>query len=394
MIRRADPFAALAACALACAGCRARPPPAPDPAQGRIAFVVQSLSVPGLVRVDWDLKFWFLDPAPPVRYGEFAASSVQQGGRMTAILGCLTSPSGTGVNQVQATAQLWFAGQAQPVQGNGTALFTCVRSMDAPVSLVISIRNPADVGFVDATAAAYGISCASKIDYKGDDWLAVCGSSSCGDPQAAFVFANACRGSDGAAPSYWACGSPADWTIVNVLAESQFPVPPGDGSWSFGVSAAQQIALLPADLSLTDAAGNLLVYKQVPTPLATLVRAGGVNRSAIDAARVADFAADLVLPALAIGGATPHQLLELRNLAGGATASAWTRFGACDPPAVGNASWAGLFVIDVRLRDPGSVKLILSTAANGLATRSATCSAQRAADGTPQVSCTAAGPLT
>ena len=384
---------ALAACALACACSQRREAqPALVPG-GNTTFVVQSLSLPGLLRVEWDLKFWFLDTAPPVQYGSYTATSVQQGGRVTAILACLTGPAGTGQNQVQATALLYFAGQAQPVQGSGTALFTCVRSMDSPVSLVIAIRSPADLGFVDVSASASGMSCSSKIDYKGDDWLAVCGSASCGDAQAAFVFANACQGLDGAAPAYWACGAPADWTLLNILAESQFPVPPGDGAWSFGVSALPHAVILPADSTLTDANGNLLVYKQVPTPLATLVRTAGQNHGAIDAGRFADFAAELGLPAATVGGPTPHQLVLFRNLAAGASASAGMRFGTCDVAAAGTSSWPGLYVIDLRLGDAGKLSVILSAQPSGLAAKSATCTAERAADGTPQVTCTPAGPL-
>jgi hypothetical protein len=51
-------------------------------------------------------------------------------------------------------------------------------------------------------------------------------------------------------------------------------------------------------------------------------------------------------------------------------------------------------VIDARLHDAASVDLILSAQPGGLASKKARCTAIRGADGTPQISCTAAGSLT
>jgi hypothetical protein len=362
--------------------------------RSQTTFVVQSLAIPGLVRVDWNLKFYFLESTPPAMYSEYPVSSGMEGGRFTAVLPCLTNASGTGQNQVQAVAQLWFTGQTAPVVGTGTAIFTCVRSADTPVSLVISIRLPADAGFNDVIGKVNGISCASKIDYKSDAWLAVCGASSCGDAQAMFLFANACQSLDGTSPDFLACGSSTDWTLQGVLAASQFPVPSIDGAWTFGVTALPSQVLTPPDLTLTDATGKLRVYKQVPTPSARLLRASGTNQGTIDADRFADFAADLVLPATAPGAGTPHQLLELRNGLNGSAASVWTSFGPCDAPTAGVQGWSGLYVIDARLHDAASVDLILSAQPGGLASKKARCTAIRGADGTPQISCTAAGSLT
>jgi hypothetical protein len=209
-----------------------------------------------------------------------------------------------------------------------------------------------------------------------------------------FLFANACQALDGTAPDLLACGSSTDWTLQGILAASQFPVPPTDGVWTFGVTALPSQTLTPPDLTLTDSAGKLRVYKQVPTPSARLLRANGANQGTIDANRFADFAADLVLPAATPGAGTPHQLLEVRNGTGGSAASVWTAFGPCDLATLGVQGWSGLYVIDARLHDSGSVDLILSAQPGGLASKKARCTAQRAGDGTPQISCAAAGSLT
>lgn len=309
------------------------------------------------------------------------------------MLPCLTTASGTGQNQIQATATLHFAGQAQPVQATGAALFTCTASQDVTVNLVITIQQMVNAGFGDANGFAVGVSCTSSLAWKGDGWLAVCSDASCGDAQAAFLFQNSCQDLDGGAPEYWACGSPTDWTLLGNVASSQFPIPLVDGTWSFGLAVVPTLTLPTPDPTLTDASGNLLVFSNAPTPLATLVRDGGVNDATLDDTRTAAFAADLVLPALALGGATPHQLFELRNGNTGASAFVVSPFGICDGPVQGTQSWPGLHAIDLRLQSPASATVILSAQAGGLATQSALCTAIRATDGTPQVSCAAAGPL-
>jgi len=366
------------------------------PQKTQTAFALQATSLPNLVSVDWDFKFWFLDATPPEMYNDYPVTSAQTGGHVDAVLPCLTGPSGTGQNQVIATAQLWFAGQTTPAQGTGSALFTCRQSLDTPINIVVNVTIPSNVGFVDPTGVVTGVGCSSKIDWKDDSWLAVCSDSSCGDSQAVFVFANACQQLDGTPPSYWACGPGADWTLSGILASCQFAIPPGAGNWNFGISALPQVQLSPADPTLTDSSGNLLVFSNVPTPLASLQRsASGPNTGTVDTTRVADFAADLTLAANAVGGPSPHQLLEVRNTTSGAVASAWLAFGPCDPPVQGTQSWPGLYAVDVRLSGAGAATVVLAPAAQGAAASGvATCTAQWASDQvTPQVSCSAVGAL-
>ncbi len=382
---------ALLACSFALASCHRAAPASPNLVNRHVDL--QSISMPNLLSVDWDFTFWYLGATPAKQYNEYKVSSTAQGGHVSPTLPCITDDSGTGTNQVKAVAQLWFSGQTKPVQGTGTALFTCSRSLDVPINIVISVQLPLNSGFGDLGALVTGVSCNSRVDWKGDEWLAVCGNSSCGDSEAAFLFENQCQMVGGGAPSFWACGAPSDWTMISFVANAQFAVPPGDGSWTFGISALPQLSLPAADPSLTDSTGTLMVYSNVQTPTATLSRVQGVNQSAIATQRTADFAAILTLPAQSIGGDLPQQLLAVRNSPAGASATSLTRFGACDVPVLGTQLWPGLSVIDVRLRDAASADVLLSTDAGGIASQRAVCTAVRANDGTPQINCSAAVPL-
>ncbi len=388
-VRPARRLALTLCAAAALVACKRAPAPAAARAQG--SFSGQLVGIPNLVSVDWDLKFWLLGSTPQL-YDEYQTSSTLPGGQFAAVLPCL-APSGRATNQLQATAQLWLEGQSAPVAAQGTALFTCVTGLDAAVNLVLTVSVPGSDGFTDPTGIVAGVSCVSKVDWKSDTWLAVCGSSSCGDAEAVFLFANSCQDLTGSAPGYWACGWPTDWNILSTLATSQFAVPARDGQWTFGIAATPQLQLGAADPTLTDPSGNLLVFQGVPAPRATLTRTGGANAGSISAARVDDFAVSLSLAAQGAGGPAPAQLLEIRNGASGASAAALLPFSPCDAPVQGAASWSNLYAIGARLQSPGTASLLFAAQPGGLAIASATCTAQWGAGAAPQISCTSAGDL-
>ena len=226
-------------------------------------------------------------------------------------------------------------------------------------------------------------------------------SGSIDDGDAVFLFENECSQESGGAPAFWTCGAVGDWTILDIptptpptaSATDAFAVPPGDGNWTLGISALPQVKLSGADPTLTDAQGNLLVFSNVATPIATLSRSQGTNSTTLNATRTAAFAAILTLSADTPGGPTPQQLLEIRIASGLTTATVWEPFGLCDSTVQGTQSWSGLYPIDVRLTDPGSAKVIFAVSPGGLAVQSALCTAIRANDGTPEINCSAAGPL-
>ncbi len=356
---------------------------------------IQTLQMPGLQSVQWDFQFWFLDSSPAQNYLETQATGAEVDGTYL----CLVGAGGTGHNQVQATVTLTFIGQSTPIVGKGAALFTCKTGVDTPIDIVIPLQIPATDGYPDLDAQATVVSCTPpQLQWKGDDWLAVCGTSSCGDSNSALLFSQSCSGTSGFAPELWTCG-PSDWTqTIHATAQppystavSQFAVPPGDGTWTFSVAALAQLTLSQPDLSLTDANGRLLVHADTATPTATLVRQGGVATAGAVSTRYADWAIELSIPAGSSG--TTTQLAVFRLDASGTHASVWQSFGACDAPILGTSSFTGLFAVDARLVDSATVELFFASQPGGLVSQTAICAAIRQADGTPQISCSNAGPL-
>lgn len=388
--RRATLAVAAAATFAACT--KAAPAPAIPVGEGRSHLVVQAPASAKILSIDYTLRFWFLGQEPAVQYFTYQLVTSRTDGQAQAILPCVAGPTGSGLNQLQVEAVVHQDGKPDAT-GTASALFTCERNGDTPVNLVLFFFNDGDGGFNDVDVGASAVSCTSRTELRGDSFLAVCASSSCDANGAAWLFSNSCSALEGGFPDSWVCGRGADWTLVGPLARAQFAIPAADGLWKLGVAALGQLRFSAPDLSLTDAAGNLRIRKNVPTPTALLQKiSGAIVRRELDGARKATYAAELVTPAPP-GVAAPHVLLALSTTAAGTTAAAWTRFGPCEVPAQGVASWPGLFPVDVRLTAPGAARVILAGAPDGVATRSASCTAGLDAGGAPTVTCTAAAAL-
>lgn len=353
------------ALALACAACAKGPGPEPTPS-GRSRLLLQTPDAEGLTSVDYTLRFWFLGQTPPPEYLTRRVTSVTPGDEPLLILAC--RGDGNGLNQVRADAVLHFAG-APDLAGSATAVFSCAPGADTPVNLVITVFTVGPGGYVDLGLGAAAVDCRSTVEQRGDGFLAVCGAASCGDPGAVFLFATSCRALDGSAPAFWACGAATDWTVLGPLASSAYVVG-ADGTFVFGIAALPQRKLAVPDPTLTDLAGNLLVWGAVATPEARLVREDGTTVSAtLKSTRAATFAARLQAP----GG--PPLLLELDAGDGGTAAIAWTRFGMCNVPVAGTPWYEGLWALDVRLADAATATVIFASAPAGIATQRATCAA-------------------
>ena len=370
---RAGPLALAALCLFAC-----QPAAAPfQGAPGRTRFAIQPPPLPGLLSADYTFRFYFLGQLPVQAYATYMQSS---NAIASAVLTCRE-----GLNQVVLDATLHFSDGSTQL-GHAAALFSCVHEADTAVNLVVSILRTGAYGDADLGALALATSCDSRADLKGDDALAVCASSSCGDASAAFVFTNYCRALDGSAPTWLACGAPADWTLLGPLGRAQLPVPAQDGSWAFSVAALGVLQLPIIDPTLTDSTGKLRVWAGTATPRVALTRSHGALTQQVTP-QTAPFAALLDVSASA------HALLEIRHPTGGAQAYGWAAFAPCDRAALGIPSWPGLFAVDLRLVSPGAAKVYLGPQIAGIATKSATCTAVLAADGMPGVQCTAASAL-
>ncbi len=174
-------------------------------------------------------------------------TSTKASGQILAVLPCLTTPSGTGNNQVKASAILHFSDGTQAT-GTGSAVFTCTQSVDTPINLVISIQMAVNAGFVDPNGQVTVVNCDSNYEWKDDSWLAVCSDSSCGDAESVLLLEDNCSQLGTGTPTFWTCGVPADWTILDLTpptppvasATCQFPVPASDGSWTFGAARCRK----------------------------------------------------------------------------------------------------------------------------------------------------------
>ena len=170
-------------------------------------------------------------------------------------------------------------------------------------------------------------------------------------------------------------------------------LPLRDGTFAWQVVALDRLRLAAPDPSLSDASGNLRVFRGVASPAARFVRAGGRNQPVeVQAARTLDFAAELETPDVAGTVPLPHPLLTLRVGTAGTDVSWRVRFGACDTTPQGTSTYPGRFAVDVRLRSPAEALLFLSPTAGGLVTHVASCRAERTA-GAVRVVCGEPSPV-
>jgi hypothetical protein len=247
-------------------------------------------------RIEYKLTFTFLESDPPVVYNTEEFVSELHGGELVAVLPCWTERDGDGLNQVDIEAKIYFEGDEEPIEVSSSAVFTCVRNADVLVNVVLNVVTTLDAGFGDLDVAVTGTLCASKVDFKGDEYQGVCAGSSCGGTKEVFLFANNCITLHNQVPEYWVCGAPTDWVLRGSLANSLFPIPAIDGSWDFGVIALEPLKMLQVDPSLTDAEGNLKVWGQVSQSRAKLVRSQSVITAAEATSSKIDFAAELQVP--------------------------------------------------------------------------------------------------
>jgi hypothetical protein len=259
------------------------------------------------------------------------------------------------------------------------------------VSLTCDFVGGLAVGgaIIDATSH-FPTTCDSSVAFRGDDSLAVCAESSCGSFQAAFTFTNICRGSGADLLDYWLCG-PMMWTTYAGLAKGLFPVSLRAGVWQFGVLALDRRQLATPEPAYTDPSGNLLVFRQMANPIATLERTGGLNQTSLTADRRAQFVARLRVQQV---GSTPEPELVLivRDGLSGANTQFQTRFGPCDVPTAGVSTYS-LHATDVRLVSASRAELRLGASANAPATHRAFCDATLALSGVAVLTCSAAEPL-
>jgi hypothetical protein len=377
---------------MALALCACRSGSRPDAAGGQVRLHLEPGGIPRVERVDYVLRFYWLDPPEPLLYNEVGAESAENGGELVAVLPCRTTADGAGLNQVVVEAAVHLEDVAAPVRATASTLFRCVHAADVAVNVVLSLSGPLNAGFVDLGVGPSAAVCQSKAELRGDADLGVCAESSCDDRGALFLFTNQCTALGGRAPLYWACGLPADWTILDRLAQAHVPIPPGDVELSYQVLALDPLRMAP-DPTLTDGDGFLRVWGAMPNPRAVLTRIAGEPRATLTARRVADFVADLEVAPLAGGEPAPRVALVVRNSPAGARPFFWTRFGVCDRPVLGVLLYAGQTAIDVRLASAREVTLTLSAQTSGVATAQARCRTTRAADNGPAVTCDAAGPL-
>lgn len=339
---------------------------------GQARLAIES-TIPRVTSVDYTLRFYWLDVTPPLLYNEVTLTSARPGGELISVLPCRTSGE-TGINQIQVSAVVHLEGQADPIHASAAAVFTCRRNADTAVNVVVSLGGQLDAGFADVDVTTSGVLCASKVDTKGDSFVAVCPTSSCDPHSAVFLFANTCQTLSGAPPSYWACG-PGEWTLIGGAANVQYPISPvRSETVTFGVTAVEPLQLASFDPTLTDSERRLLVWRRTPSPRALLeTQLGRIVRSEIDRARLADFVAELLAPA--VPGVPLPRLLAIAMLdAGGTTVTHQTRFGRCDLLADGTSRFAGLWAIDARLMGASQVKLLFSaTGPNGLASKQTIC---------------------
>lgn len=367
-------FAALSVCLapLAAGGCGAQD----TPTSGELGYANVALDIPNgayIERVDYVVRFTFLESDPPTPTIEKTFSTVMNRGELVAILPCRTGPRGEGLNQVDITAKVWVRGRAEPFDAAASGVYTCVRNADTLVNVVLNVIAPLDAGFADLDLLVAGTLCAGKVDKKYDGYLGVCPQASCGRSDEVFLFANDCKSIQAAEPTYWLCGDQADWTVSGTMANAFFPLPDRDGAWTFGVIALDVFQMLQADPTLTDPLGFVTVWSGVSASRAYIERRQGAVVRSENAPLMYEFAAELTLAPQVPGQPSPKVLALVEQVGLGARISWQSRFGRCDEPADGVALYPGLKVIDMRRDGAAAVTLMLGRADVGLATSTARC---------------------
>lgn len=371
----------------------------PTPGDGPLGYASVALELPNgsyIERVDYTVRFTFLETTPPTPTIEKTFSTVMSRGELIAILPCRTGPRGEGLNQVDVTAKVWVRGRVEPFDAAASGVYTCVRNADVLVNVVLNVIAPLDGGFADLDLLVAGTLCSGKVDKKYDGYLGVCPQSSCGRADEVFIFANECKSIQATEPTYWLCGDQADWTVSGTLANAFFPVPDRDGAWSFGVIALDVFQMLQADPTLTDPLGFVTVWSGVSASRAYIERSQGVNVRQENAPLMYEHAAELTLAPLAAGQPSPRLLFLVEQVGLGARVTWQARFGRCDAPVDGVGLYPGLKVVDVRRDGASAVRLLLGRADLGLAESVARCEAvwdQTAQPPRPMVTCGAPSPL-
>ncbi len=370
-----------------------------EPISGQeLGYANVALDIPNgayIERVDYLVRFTFLESDPPTPTIEKAYSSVMNRGELVAILPCRTGPSGEGLNQVDITAKVWVRGRAEPFDAAASGVYTCVRNADTLVNVVLNVILPLDGGFADLDLLVAGTLCSGKVDKKYDGYLGVCPQASCGRGDEVFIFANKCDTIQAEEPTYWLCGDQADWTVSGTMANAFFPTPDRDGSWTFGVIALDVFQMLQADPTLTDPAGFITVWSGVSASRAYIERRQGTNVRQENAPLMYEFAAELTLAPQTVGLPSPKLLILVEQVGLGARLSWQQRFGTCDVPVEGVALYPGLKVIDMRRDGSSAVTLMLGRADIGLADSIARCEAgwTSAEPPRPTITCGAPTPL-
>lgn len=370
-----------------------------EPVTGKeLGFANVALDIPNgayIERVDYLVRFTFLETDPPTPTIEKAYSSVMSRGELVAILPCRTGPNGEGLNQVDVTAKVWVRGRAEPFDAAASGVYTCVRNADTLVNVVLNVILPLDGGFGDLDLLVAGTLCSGKVDKKYDGYLGVCPQASCGRADEVFVFANDCDTIQADEPTYWVCGDQADWTISGSMANAFFPTPERDGSWTFGVIALDVFQMLQADPTLTDPSGFITVWSGVSASRAYIERRQGTNVRRENAPLMYEFAAELTLAPQTAGLPSPKLLLLAEQVGLGARLSWQQRFGTCDVPVEGVALYPGMKVVDMRRDGSSAVTLMLGRADIGLAESTARCEAgwTTTEPARPTITCGAPAPL-
>lgn len=379
----------------ACDGGGGVPTGVPDGPAGSARFALSLPEGGPIARAEYVLTFTYLESDPPVVVSQATLTSTSAGGEAFAVLACRTRPDGIGKNQVTVSARVWTDFSDEPMRASAERIFECQRNGDTLVTIDLVLMGSLDAGFGDVGIHLGGVLCAGKVDWKDDAWVGVCPASSCGDPRAVMLFANSCQTLSGAAPDWWLCGGPTEWSLGDYAALGFFPVPGHDGQWLLGATALDPTSGATNDSGLVDAFGRRRVFPHVRTRRASLVVEGGVasaNTWEVERA----FAAVLTVPPRAGSVGAPEVLLGLEQSDAGVAARWQGRFTACDLPTAGSTLYAAARIIDARLVATDSVDLYLSLDADTIATAVARCVAtwSDAAPPTPLVRCGALTPIT
>lgn len=364
-----------AACAALVLGACGSSAKTDDPTLGRVGFAIEFPDGVDIEYVDYEVDLTFLEEQPPETYLHRETHETRRGGELTEVVPCHTTSSGTGLNQVDITAYVKVPSRDEPYKLQSSAVFQCKRNADTLVNVTLSLLGAYDGGFVDIDAIPIGTLCSSAFTQHADTTYGVCGEAACGrgDGEDYWVFASHCESLQAQTPTFWICGSPADWNVNFEDATAYFPPPQHDGQWSFGVVALDGYTMAQADPTLTDPSGKLTVWTGASGTKANLTRTNGHVVANGSEPEVYLFAADLELAPDQVGLPVTHVLMLVHETSIGSRIAYQTKFGACDQPALDVSLYPGSPMIDVRRESADSVKLILADPATGFATLVAHC---------------------